>query len=179
MVTRCVLRRLSWYARITVVLTAVAAAPALAQVPPAPAAAAESGAQAASHTSYLEVWVDSSDASHLSAVLARVSAIQERGQLPVVAVYHLGSYKNITPEVRARLHRLKVRLIAQSAVPSDLPVVNSPAWIFVSPQGRHIVEGTLAIEPFIGPSGDFVDGSKVAASSAAGPVRDTVKMEGF
>lgn len=179
MVTRCALRRWSWCALITVVLTAVVAAPALAQVPPAPSAAAESAAQAASRTSYLEVWVDSRDASHLSAVLARVSAIQERGQLPVMAVYHIGSYKNITPEIRARLHRQKVRLIAQSAVPSDLPVVNSPAWIFISPQGRHIVEGTLAVEPFIGPSGDFVDGSKIAASSVAGPPRETVKMEGF
>jgi hypothetical protein len=125
------------------------------------------------------VWVDSSDASHFAAVVARVVAIQERGQIPVTVVYHVGSYKIASMELHARLTRAKVRLIAQSGVPSDLPVVNSPAWVFVTPQGRHIVEGTLGVEPFIGPNGDFVDGSKVAASSAASAPRETVKMEGF
>lgn len=135
--------------------------------------------QTIAKSSYLELYVNSKDSKHFTTVIDHVLRLQQRSLLPISALYHIGDHNNVTPEMRARLWQGRIRIYALSRVPSDLPLKVSPAWIFITPNGRRIVEGTLAIEHFIAPSGEFRDGSSIRDSVNPTSPESGEKMEDF
>jgi hypothetical protein len=134
---------------------------------------------AAPRTAYLELYVNSSDPKHFTAVLDRAIALQQKETIPIAAIYHIGDFNNVTPETQAKLWRARLKLFALSGVPSDLPIVTSPAWVFVTAHERRIVEGTVWIENFIDDAGEFRDGSQMANPAGSAPPTPKEKMEGF
>ncbi len=128
---------------------------------------------------YLELYVNSKDHKHFNAVIDRAVRLQEKNTIPIAAIYHIGDFNAVTPAVRAKLWKGKLKLFALSAVPSDLPITSSPAWVFVTLSGRRIVGGTLAIERFVDEQGAFRDGSQIRDPADAPPTPPTQKLEKF
>jgi hypothetical protein len=132
-----------------------------------------------SSTTYLELYVNSSDPAHFSAVIERALRMSQTNLVPIGAIYHIGNHNNISPEIKSKVHAAKIRLYALTEVPSDLPLTTSPAWIFVTSSGRRIVEGTLSIGSFVDEQGEFRDGSNIRDPLADTPPEKVEKMEGF
>ena|GEM_PF-4147713 len=130
-------------------------------------------------TTYLELYVSSSDPNHFSSVIERALRVSQRNLVPIAAIYHIGNYNNVTPEIIQKLQVAKLKIFALTEVPSDLPLASSPAWIFVTSSGRRIVEGTIAIDSFIDDSGEFRDGSNIRDPLAEATPEIIEKMEGF
>ncbi len=128
---------------------------------------------------YLELYVNSKEPKHFATVIDRAVRLQQKNLIPIAAVYHIGDFNAVTPEIRAKLWSGKLKLFALSGVPSDVPVTTSPAWVFVTLSGRRIVEGTLAIESFVDEQGAFRDGSRIPDPAAALQATPLQKMEGF
>ncbi len=128
---------------------------------------------------YLELYVSSKDQKHFATVIDRAVRLQQKNSIPIAAIYHIGDFNSVTPEIRAKLWSSKLKLFALSGVPSDLPIIASPAWIFVTLSGRRIVEGTVAIESFVDEQGAFRDGARIPDPAAALQATPLQKMEGF
>jgi hypothetical protein len=145
------------------------------------AAAQQSSAESAeqSKESYFELYVNSKDQKHFSAVVERAVRVQQGNTIPIAAMFHIGDFNVITPEISAKLSRARIKLFALSGVPSDLPITTSPAWVFVTLTGRRIVEGTFAIERFIDARGAYRDGSQIPDPAAGVPTQPAETMEGF
>jgi hypothetical protein len=130
-------------------------------------------------TTYLELYVNSKDPKHFNAIIERAVRLQQSNVIPISAVYHIGDFNSVTPDIQGKLWRTKLKLFALSGVPSDLPITTSPAWVFVTRGGRRIVEGATSIESFIDDSGEFRDGSHIRDPLAVATPELGQKMEGF
>jgi len=159
----------------------ITAASAQAQSPLAeqPSAAPTEAALQPIHRTYVELYVNSKDAKHLFRVLSKVISIRKKNQLDIPAVFHIGDYHNVTPELIGELGSLNTRVYPLQRIPSDLPITTSPAWVIVTSSGRYIVEGILGINRLVDENGEFIEPSKVKPESADELATPTPSMQGF
>lgn len=117
---------------------------------------AVSGVQPKGRKLIASVYVNSADAKHLSAVLDVVSQLVDQNRIFVPVVYHMGDYRNVTPQMEAALTQRGIILIPISTLDDiERPVTLSPAWFISSKEGTHLVEGVINLAPLISPFGDF------------------------
>jgi hypothetical protein len=144
-----------------------------------PAASPTEAAIQPAHRTYVELYVNSKDAKHVSRVLSKVISIRKKNQLDIPAVFHIGDYHTVTPEFVGQLGALNTRVYPLERIPSDLPITTSPAWVIVTSSGRYIVEGILGINRLVDENGEFIEPSKVKPESADELATPTPSMQGF
>ncbi len=103
------------------------------------------------------VVVSSKDQMHLERVIRKVLSYQDRGIAHFISINHLGDYRTLSPELKHKLKDGGLNYIAEEAPPFGLPITRSPAWVFLSPAGFRIVEGTFDLDRFITPLGQYKD----------------------
>jgi hypothetical protein len=127
----------------------------------------------------LSVYVNSKDSEHLKRVLEKALAVAKRDHAYLTNVYHIGDYRNVPADLARKIREAGVHMYPLSAIPSDFPISQSPAWIFHGKDGYRIVEGTLDIEQFYDSSGSFKEPQNFTDTSNAQPTPVPSKLAGF
>jgi hypothetical protein len=103
----------------------------------------------------LMVIVNSEDRAHLTQVLNKVLHLQSKGTFLFSEVAHIGDYRTAPHELVTQLGERGIAYYALAEPPFGLSLTTSPAWIFTSLAGVRVVEGTMAIEKFVSPLGQY------------------------
>jgi len=101
------------------------------------------------------VYVNSADPAHLRSVIESVVRLSDSKLGLVSTVYHVGDYRNISPEIAGALARRGIILFAATSVYQPEPITASPAWFVSTPKGYHIIEGVVRLEELFNPFGEF------------------------
>jgi len=117
-----------------------------------------------------ELFVNSKDRAHLARAIQGALTLTKNRKVLVTKVVHIGDYRNIDQATRKELQDKHIILLAASALPKDLPVSTSPAWVLQTDHGRYLVEGTNDIGRFVTTSGEFVVPVKPVATPPPVPV---------
>lgn len=113
--------------------------------------------------SVLMLVVNSKDAKHLEATLAKAISLVEQKRILLSSVMHIGDYRTITPPQKARLEALAIPYIGVRNVPFVQDATMSPTWIFQGKDGMRVVEGFIDIDRFINSAGEYREIQKLDA----------------
>jgi hypothetical protein len=103
------------------------------------------------------VYVNSLDLNHFNEVVAEVFRLHDERIAFVRSVFHIGSYKSITPELNTEFRKRNIELEQRTpptAPPVEMNVTHSPAWLLVTKEGMHIVEGEMSLRDYIDEFGE-------------------------
>lgn len=115
------------------------------------------------------LYVSSKDRRHFELVMRQAFQLSSKRQdVTVAEIYHVGDYRNVSPQILNEAQARKIFLTAVSQVPSRLNVESSPAWILRDSRGEHIVEGFLGIESCVGPKGEYQEPERAIVEAPAG-----------
>lgn len=101
--------------------------------------------------------VNSKDTTHLHQVVQKALSLVAKGIVHISDITHIGDYRTLSEELAIKLKNRKISYSAGSSAPLGLPVTRSPAWVFLGPAGARIVEGTLDLERYVTPLGQYKD----------------------
>jgi len=101
------------------------------------------------------VYVNSLDAKHLNSVLEVVIELVDRKRIPLPVVYHIGDYRNVTPQWQQALAQRGVSVVPLSSIDQEVTISTSPAWFVTTKEGIHIVEGFINLGQMINGFGEF------------------------
>jgi hypothetical protein len=125
-------------------------------------------------SSFLELFVSSANQSHFEKVVSGLINFIHEKRTHVTAVYHIGDFKNVRPELQAQLEQLGVTVLPITQPPPNIKVEYSPAWVLHTMEGQYIIEGALDVAPFVSPAGEYT------LPARATPVPTVqAKIEGF
>jgi hypothetical protein len=130
-------------------------------------------------SSVISVYVNSKDAVHVKRVLIKALEVARKGDVSLSAIFHIGDYRNIPAELAEELAAGGAAIYPLAQVPANLPISNSPAWIFQGRDGYRIVEGTLDVEQFYDSSGKFSEPQTFIDTSKVQATPETEKLAGF
>lgn len=103
------------------------------------------------------VYVNSLDLTHFNEVVAEIFRLHDQRIAFVRSVFHIGSYKSIKPELAAEFKKRNIELEQRTpptAPPPEMNVTSSPAWLLVTKEGIHIVEGEVSLKNYIDEFGE-------------------------
>jgi hypothetical protein len=120
------------------------------------------------------VVVNSKDAEHLNRVVQKALSLDTKGIVHISDITHIGDYRTLSEDLAVKLRARKIPYKADTTAPLGLPVTRSPAWVFLGPAGARIVEGTLDLEQYVTPLGQYKDPRWVDS-----PSRGSGEVKGF
>jgi hypothetical protein len=118
--------------------------------------------------------INSKDAGHLTQVVQKALSLDTKGIVHISEITHIGDYRTLSEDLAVKLRARKIPYKADTTAPLGLPVTRSPAWVFLGPAGARIVEGTLDLEQYVTPLGQYKDPRWVDA-----PSRGSGEVKGF
>jgi hypothetical protein len=122
----------------------------------------------------IDVTANSADPKHFVAVIEAVTRLHDAKLAFIGTVTHVGDYRSVTPEIETELARRGILLMEGFSPPSGTPPPLSPLWEIRAPEGQHIAEGYLSIEPFINEYGEYDPKHR-----GGDPQKPEVAVEGF
>lgn len=103
----------------------------------------------------IHLFVSSLDHGHFARVVEGATRIHDRGHASVKALFHIGDYEAVTPEIEQRLEQRGIALVQVGEVPVELFAEVSPVWRVATPIGYHVAEGFIEIDRFFDEWGEF------------------------
>ncbi len=103
----------------------------------------------------VNVFVNSLDKEHFNRVVESVIKLHDSRLALIAALFHVGDYRAVTPEVQASLERRGILISEHIFDESETPAPVSPRWEITTKDGLHIAEGFLSLEPFINEWGEY------------------------
>jgi hypothetical protein len=117
------------------------------------------------------VLVNSVDVEHFERVIEEVLRLTHSRRGLVTGVYPIGNETDISTEVRGALRSRGVHIFRREEIPEHLNITVSPAWWIRTPEGGHLVEGVIGIEPLIDEYGEY-DPKRAEEIKAGGKVEE-------
>lgn len=118
----------------------------------------------------VHAYISSIDRSHFEAAAASVLRLHDERRATVAAVFHVGDYRSVTPEIESEFARRRIPFAATLLVPPELGIQLSPAWVVITEEGPHLLEGFISISPAINEWGEL-DPTNLNAEGSEGTLK--------
>lgn len=116
------------------------------------------------------LYVSSLDKTHFESVVKRALYVRDTDpRVRLSAVFHLGDYRNISPEMEEAFRKRAIYFAAIPALPKALAAASSPTWVIRTPQTDHIVEGPVPIEDCFDSHGAYQEPKPSQATKVPSP----------